>query len=82
MRVNKRGQVTIPAELRRRYGLTPGTEVHVVADDTGIRILKGGPATGRGRAIAEFLRGRATRRDMTSDEIMALMRGDDWRDPL
>lgn len=37
MRVSIKGQVVIPVELRRKYGLEPGTVLHIV--DTGEGIL-------------------------------------------
>ncbi len=33
MRMTSKGQVTIPQELRERYGLGPGAEVEVVAGE-------------------------------------------------
>ena len=40
MRITEKGQVTIPVELRKRYGLGRDTEVEFVADQDGIRIRK------------------------------------------
>lgn len=40
MKVSERGQVTIPAELRRRYGLLPKVEVEFVAAEKGVLIRK------------------------------------------
>lgn len=37
MRVSVKGQIVIPVELRRKYGLEPGTVVRIV--DTGQGIL-------------------------------------------
>ena len=42
MRITEKGQVTIPIELRRRYGLGRNTEVEFVAGADGIRIRKRG----------------------------------------
>lgn len=33
------GRVTIPAELRKKYNLNPGTRVNLVADKEGIKII-------------------------------------------
>lgn len=33
------GRVTIPAELRKKYNLNPGTRVNFVADEDGILII-------------------------------------------
>ena len=40
MKIGERGQVTIPKELRERFGLLPNMEVEFVADEKGIRIQK------------------------------------------
>ena len=36
--IDKAGRVVIPAPIRDRVGLTPGTALEITADDTGIRI--------------------------------------------
>ena len=48
----EKGQVTIPIELRRRYGLALDVEVEFIADKDGIRIRKrGGGTANRFRAL-------------------------------
>ena len=42
MRITKKGQVTIPIALRKRYGLQPDIEIEFVAESEGIRIQKRG----------------------------------------
>jgi AbrB family looped-hinge helix DNA binding protein len=78
MRITSKGQVTIPIEIREKAGLLPGTEVDFELDGKGIRIVKAAARRGetRGQEIVRRLRGSGTVR-MTTDEIMALMRGDD-----
>lgn len=39
MRLSSKGQVTIPAELRRKYGLLPGDDVEFVEDRGTLRIV-------------------------------------------
>lgn len=39
MRISERGQVTIPLELRERYGLLANTEVQFVPDENGLRLV-------------------------------------------
>jgi len=76
MRITWGGRVTIPAELRERFGMLPGMEVEIIATSEGLLIRK--KADGRmmsGRALVEHLRGRATRR-LTTDEIMEMTRGE------
>jgi len=35
----EKGQIVIPAEIRAKYGLTPGTQLEVVDDGGGIRLV-------------------------------------------
>ncbi len=37
--LTEKGQVVIPAEIRARHGLTPGTQVEFVDDDGTIRLV-------------------------------------------
>lgn len=75
MRVTSKGQVTIPIELRERYGLLPDTEVRFVVDGGAVKIIPAEPVRAdRGSRAVERLRGSATVR-MTTEEIMKLTRG-------
>ncbi len=76
MKITVKGQVTIPQEIRERHGLLPGTEVEFVDDGEEVRLVKAEGGQRRGRALVERLRGRADTR-LSTDEIMALTRGDD-----
>lgn len=77
MRITKSGQVTIPADIRARAGLTPNTEVTFQYDGTGVRIIPviapNKPGQGAERVAQLHGRGNVT---MTTDEIMALTRGE------
>jgi len=42
--IDKAGRVVIPAAVRNRAGLKPGTELEIVTDDIGIRLVRTGPA--------------------------------------
>jgi len=74
MRLNSKGQLTIPAELRKKHGLHAGDEVEVVevGGKLQIRRRKGGQTRSE-RAVAR-LRGTATT-TMSTDDIMKLLRG-------
>jgi antitoxin PrlF len=37
--LTEKGQIVIPAEIRARYHLTPGTQVEFVHDDDAIRLV-------------------------------------------
>ena len=36
--IDKAGRVVIPAAIRERAGLSPGTELEITADDLGVRL--------------------------------------------
>ncbi|MHB8512344.1 MAG: AbrB/MazE/SpoVT family DNA-binding domain-containing protein [Actinomycetota bacterium] len=77
MRITSKGQVTIPIEIRERLGLLPNTEVDFVVEGKSVRIVrkKGKRDSTRGAKLVEHLWGKGTIR-MTTDEIMALTRGE------
>ncbi len=74
MRVTEKGQVTIPKPLRDALGIGAGTEVEFERNDDAIIVRKVNGGHSRGRRLAERLRGHGDVR-MTTDEIMALTRG-------
>lgn len=77
MRINSKGQVTIPADIRARAGLTPNTEVTFEYDGTAVRLISvtASHKPSQGAALVTRLRGRGDV-TMTTDEIMALTRGE------
>ena len=76
MRITSKGQVTIPQDIRERHGFLPGTEVRFVDDGDEVRLVKTEGEPVRGKQLVDHMRGRADTR-LTTDEIMALTRGDD-----
>lgn len=72
MRVTSKGQVTIPQDVRRRLGVEPGSEVDFVVDDDAVRLVR--RAEGGGAELVRQM--RQPRLTMTTDEILALTRGD------
>lgn len=79
MLLNSKGQVTIPAQLRVKYGLHAGDEVEVVEADGVLQIVRTEGAQSRGQRLVQRLRNTATGQDvagMSTDQIMALLRGD------
>jgi AbrB family looped-hinge helix DNA binding protein len=76
MRITTKGQVTIPRDVREKMGLLPHSEVEFVVEGNVVMIRKVEGKENRGRKIVERMRGRATVR-MSTDEIMALTRGDE-----
>lgn len=77
MRITSKGQVTIPQEVREKFGLLPQTEIEFQVKNNTVYIRKSTTPSrpGRGRSVIERMRGRATV-TMSTDEIMALTRGE------
>jgi AbrB family looped-hinge helix DNA binding protein len=78
VQITSKGQVTIPQEIRERLGLLPHTEVEFQLAEDHAEIRKAARPAGaksRGQRAIEALRGTADV-PMTTDEIMALTRGE------
>ncbi|MBD3941159.1 AbrB/MazE/SpoVT family DNA-binding domain-containing protein [Microbacterium sp. NEAU-LLC] len=75
MKLNSKGQVTIPAELRRSHGFVEGDDVEVVADGATLRIVHTRREATRGERVVARMQGRATT-TQTTDELMKLLRGE------
>ena len=75
MRITSKGQVTIPQDLREKLGLLPNCEVEFQLVGDSVRIRKARGRKTRGQMIVDRLRGTGSG-TMTTDEIMAMMRGD------
>ena len=73
MKLNSKGQVTIPAQLRERHGLHEGDEVDLVEDGDTLRIVRVEDSQTRGRRLVRRMRGRATT-SMTTDQLLELLR--------
>jgi AbrB family looped-hinge helix DNA binding protein len=75
MRLNSKGQVTIPAALRERHGLHEGDEVDVIEDGNTLRIVQVKASPSRGQRLVRRMRGRAST-TMSTDQLMELLRGE------
>ena len=79
MRVTSKGQVTIPIEIREKLGIFANTEVEFAVRGNTATLRKAPPKNGkrtRGEEIVARLTGAGTaNRDLTTDQILALMRG-------
>jgi AbrB family looped-hinge helix DNA binding protein len=42
--IDKAGRVVIPADIRKKAGLTAGTELDVIVDDLSVRLIRSAPA--------------------------------------
>lgn len=70
MRVTRKGQVTIPLEVRRELGIRPGSEVRFQLDGGGARLILDAEQT-----AGEIRRIRgAGDVELSTDEILALTR--------
>ncbi|MGN9777418.1 AbrB/MazE/SpoVT family DNA-binding domain-containing protein [Micromonospora sp. H33] len=79
MKLNSKGQVTIPAALRARHGLHEGDEVDVVEEGGALRIVRVSGAESRGQRLVRHMRGRGGAKQaegMSTDELMELLRGE------
>jgi AbrB family looped-hinge helix DNA binding protein len=77
--LNSKGQVTIPAHLRAKFGLREGDEVEVVEVGGVLQIVRAEGAETRGHRLVRRLRNTATSPDvegMSTDEIMDLLRAE------
>jgi antitoxin PrlF len=73
--VTVKGQVTIPKSVRDALDIGPGSAVEFVMDDDGRIVLR--KADGRKRRPSRFDRVRGSAGPgMSTDDVMALMRGD------
>jgi AbrB family looped-hinge helix DNA binding protein len=79
VRITSKGQVTIPQAVREQSGLLPETEVEFVVDRDGVRIVKSHQARRptRGTRAIRQLRRAGAHVTITTDEVMALTRGDE-----
>jgi AbrB family looped-hinge helix DNA binding protein len=75
MRITSKGQVTIPQEVREKMGFWPHTEVEFVAEGDDVYIRKATGSESRGGRLVQALRGKGSVK-MTTDQILALTRGD------
>jgi AbrB family looped-hinge helix DNA binding protein len=75
VRITSKGQVTIPRELRDRFGLDPGAEVEVVGGENGALVRPVAPR-GRGAELVARLRDRADG-GLSAEAVLRLTRGED-----
>lgn len=78
MRITSKGQVTIPKDIRDKAGLLPETEVEFAVEAGKVVVRRSRKRSGktRGERIVEHLQRHPGDVDMTTDEILALMRGE------
>ena len=79
MRITSKGQVTIPQAIREQAGLMPNTEVEFIVDGDLVMLVKASDARKptRGQLVVQHLRRHGASFTMTTEELMALTRGED-----
>ncbi len=79
MRITSKGQVTIPLAIRAQAGLLPNTDVEFILDGGTVRLVPSQVErpNSRGAQIVAGLRGRGNYDGLTTDQIMAMTRGED-----
>lgn len=77
MRITSKGQVTIPQHIREKAGLLPNTEVEFEYARGKVLLKPAGKRRTRGERAVARLRGSLKHLRMTTDQLMALTRGED-----
>ena len=78
--LTEKGQIVIPAEIRARYQLTPGTQLEFVHEGGTIRLIvrrrvaRSNPAAGYGMIKVKPGRGRSRARRLKDFDPAALLR--------
>lgn len=79
MRVTEKGQVTIPKDIRDRFGILPGAEVEFITDEKGPRlVLISSSADLSEQGFDEWLKtvsGTLDSSGMTTEDYMEWLRG-------
>lgn len=74
MNINEKGQVTIPKDIRDKFGFLPNTEVSFEEINNQIFLVKAVESKRRGKSILRALRKKGDVK-CTTDEIMQYTRG-------
>ena len=71
-RITRKGQVTIPKELREEFGLEEGDEIRWQGDEDGIKVRKATQSAGRGMLVDEDIPDE--KREQMAEEMEADIR--------
>ena len=77
MRITSKGQVTIPQHIREKAGLLPNTEVEFKIANGRVTLRSKGKPGSAGKAAVARLRGSLKHLKRSTDDLMALTRGED-----
>ena len=75
MRISTKGQVTIPMNIREKFGFLPNTEVEFVVQDGQVILKKAVPRTIM-ESPFDYVRGTSDA-GLTTEQLMRLTRGED-----
>jgi len=70
MKIGERGQLTIPKDLREKYGLLPNIEVELIPENSGLLIQKKVRHTSPIKRVYGILK-----KNISSDDLIEEMRG-------
>ncbi|WP_425361598.1 AbrB/MazE/SpoVT family DNA-binding domain-containing protein [Candidatus Tisiphia endosymbiont of Ceraclea dissimilis] len=73
MRVSSKGQVTIPINIRSKFGFLPDTEITFIEREDGVLLKKYQNQHNRGSKLLLHMSGKSTVK-MSTDTIMKLTR--------
>ena len=72
--IDKAGRVVIPAAIRERAGLRPGTELEILLDDVSVRLVRRVPRPRLVRVGRRLVaRPTAAKRDLPDVDVAALI---------
>jgi hypothetical protein len=68
--------IACDVNIRLNAGLRPGVQIEIRLEGAALFLTRAHSVPNRGRRIVEHLRGRASGEGLSTDEIMALTRGE------
>ncbi|MGC9129217.1 MAG: AbrB/MazE/SpoVT family DNA-binding domain-containing protein [Acidithiobacillus sp.] len=77
-RVDQRGRWTLPADVRHRLGIEPGSTWVLTMEDGGLRLIRPEESARRGRGLLRERSPEATRDRRLADELIAERRRGTW----
>lgn len=77
MRITTKGQVTIPLRIREQLGLLPNTEVDFAVQGDTVVVTKATGKTRGQRVVEHLVTYGSAFKGWTTDELMALTRGEE-----
>ncbi|MFU7500688.1 MULTISPECIES: AbrB/MazE/SpoVT family DNA-binding domain-containing protein [unclassified Candidatus Tisiphia] len=73
MKISSKGQITIPIDIRSKFGFLPDTEITFIEKEDGVLLKKYQNQNDRGNKLILHMSGKSTVK-MSTDTIMKLTR--------